>query len=142
MRNLITLLATIFVATPALAQTAADSAAIIATAHDYIDGFYEGNAERMARALHPDLAKRIVRTRGDQSMVMNMTADQLIDIAGSRAGKPTPESERRSDVLITNIYRNAATVRIDASTWVDFLHVGKVHDRWVIINVLWATRPR
>jgi hypothetical protein len=44
--------------------------------------------------------------------------------------------------MITNIYRNAATVRIDATTWVDFLHVGKVDGRWVIINVLWETRPR
>jgi hypothetical protein len=142
MKTLAVVLVTFFVATPALAQTAADSAAIRATSLDYIEGFYEGNAERMARALHPDLAKRIVRTRGDESMVMNMTAEQLVDIAGSRAGNPTPESERRSDVMITNIYRNAATVRIDATTWVDFLHVGKVDGRWVIINVLWETRPR
>ena len=142
MKKLAAVLVTFFVATPALAQSAADSAAIRATSLNYIEGYYEGNAERMARALHPDLAKRIVRTRGDESMVMNMTAEQLVDIAGSRAGNPTPESERRSDVVITNIYRNAATVRIDATTWVDFLHVGKVDGRWVIINVLWETRPK
>jgi hypothetical protein len=34
-------------ATPAFAQTAADSAAIRATALDYIEGHYEGNAERL-----------------------------------------------------------------------------------------------
>ncbi len=39
----------------------ADKAAIKQTALDYIEGWYEGNAERMERALHPDLAKRIVR---------------------------------------------------------------------------------
>jgi hypothetical protein len=142
MKKLTILLVAMFVATPALAQTAADSAAIIATAHDYIDGFYEGNAERMARALHPDLAKRIVRTRDGESKVMNMTAEQLVDITRSRDGNPTPESDRRSDVMISNIYRNAATARIDASTWVDFLHLGKVDGRWVIINVLWETRPK
>ncbi|HEX6315687.1 MAG TPA: nuclear transport factor 2 family protein, partial [Gemmatimonadaceae bacterium] len=42
----------------ASAQTAADSAAIRAAALDYIEGWYEGNAERMERALHPELAKR------------------------------------------------------------------------------------
>ena len=39
----------------ARAQTAADSSAIRATALDYVEGWYEGNAERMSRALHPEL---------------------------------------------------------------------------------------
>ena len=125
------LLVMLLAATPAVAQTAADSAANRATALDYIEGFYEANPERMERALHPDLAKRIVRTRGDESMVMNMTAEQLVDIAGSHAGNPTPESERRSDVMITNIYRNAATVRIDATTWVDPTVI-----QWVAANAV------
>ncbi len=38
------------------AQTSADSAAIRQAALDYIEGWYEGNAERMERALHPDLS--------------------------------------------------------------------------------------
>ena len=54
------LLPAISVASPG--QGAADSAAIRATALDYIEGWYEGNAERMERALHPELAKRIVNT--------------------------------------------------------------------------------
>ena len=69
-----------------------------------------------------------------------MTAEQLIQITANRSG-PTPESERRSDVVITNIFGNAATARIDASTWVDFVQLGKVDGRWVIINVLWEMRP-
>ena len=42
------LLLTLLVAAPLAAQSAADSAAIVATAHDYIDGCYEGNPERRA----------------------------------------------------------------------------------------------
>jgi hypothetical protein len=45
---------------PGSAQTAADSAALRATARDYIDGWYSGDGERMERALHPRLAKRLV----------------------------------------------------------------------------------
>ncbi len=135
------LLVMLLAATPALAQTPADSAAIRATALDYIEGFYQGNAERMERALHPDLAKRIVRTRGSESMVASMDAERLVEITRDR-GAPTPESERRADVDITHIFGNAATVRLDASDWVDFLQIGKVDGRWVIINVLWEMRPR
>ena len=34
-------------------------AAIVTTALDYIEGFYDGDAVRMERSLHPELAKRI-----------------------------------------------------------------------------------
>ena len=136
-----TILLVFLAAAPLSAQSAADSAAIVATAHDYIDGFYEGNPERMERALSPDLAKRIVRVRDGQSMVNNMTKEQLVAITQRRVGNPTPEAERRSDVVITNIFGNAATARIDATTWVDFVQLGKVDGRWVIINVLWEMRP-
>jgi Putative lumazine-binding len=58
----------------------ADLTAIKQTALDYIEGYYEGNGERMERALHPELAKRIVRTdpnsgrsRLDQMSAMTLT---------------------------------------------------------------------
>ena len=56
---LATLVAAVLTA-PARAQTAADSAAIRATALDYIQGWYTNNPARMKRALHPHLAKRLV----------------------------------------------------------------------------------
>jgi hypothetical protein len=40
----------------------ADQAAIKQAALDYIEGWYGGDDERMERALHSELAKRIVRT--------------------------------------------------------------------------------
>ena len=138
----ITLLGVMFATTPMFAQTSADSAAIRATALDYIEGYYQGNSERMERALHPSLAKRIVVVRGSESIVQNMTAAQLIDATRKGGGSAMPVSERRNDVQITGIYGNAATVTIDAAGWVDFLHVGKVDGQWVIINVLWEWRPK
>src|SRR5678816_4676222 len=75
------------------AQTSdADREAIKATALDYIEGWYEGNPERMERALHPDLAKRIVRTndRG-QSMLGQMSAMSLVQGVKNGGGKNTPK---------------------------------------------------
>ena len=46
------------------AQSPADSAGIRQAALDYIEGYYEGDGARMERALHPELAKRIVRMVG------------------------------------------------------------------------------
>ena len=42
-------------AAPLAAQSAADSSAIRATALDYIDGWWSGDQDRMAAALHPEL---------------------------------------------------------------------------------------
>ncbi len=40
----------------------ADKVAITQTALDYIEGWYAGDATRMERALHPELAKRMIST--------------------------------------------------------------------------------
>jgi hypothetical protein len=124
---------------PLVAQSAADSAAIITTSLDYIDGYYTGNAERMERSLHPELAKRIINTdeRG-RSRLDHMGAMRLVQ--GTRSGFGREETVKRTDVRILDIFQNTASVRIDAGTWVDYLHVAKFNGRWVIVNVLWEIR--
>ena len=124
-------------------QSAVYSAAIRATALDYIQGWYAGDAARMERALHPELAKRIVQTdtlgrqRLDQQSAMTL-------VQGTRNGfgKDTPQADRHDDVRILDIYRNAAVARINASYWVDYLQLAKWRGRWVIVNVLWELKPK
>jgi Putative lumazine-binding len=125
------------------AQTAADSNGIRQAALDYIEGYYEGDGARMERALHPELAKRIVRTNDQgRSQLSQMSAMSLV--LGTRAGggKDIPVAERRKDVTIFDIYQNAASAKIYASGWVDYLHLAKWNGRWVIVNVLWELHPK
>jgi len=125
------------------AQTSdADREAIKATALDYIEGWYEGNPERMERALHPDLAKRIVRTndRG-QSMLGQMSAMSLVQGVRNGGGKNTPKEKQQKDVTILDVFGNAASVKVVASDWIDYLHIAKSNGRWVIVNVLWEMKP-
>lgn len=125
--------------------TAADSAAIKATALDYIEGWYQGNADRMQRALHPELAKRIVmqpqqpgmRARLDQQSAMTLTNNTR---AGG--GSRTPPERQQKDVTILDIYENAASAKIVADSWIDYLHLARVDGRWQIVNVLWELKPR
>lgn len=117
--------------------TAADSAAIHQTAMDYIEGWYEGNAERMARALHPDLAKRIVFPDGRFS---HMTARQLIDATKSGGGKGTPVEEQQKDYTLLDVFGGAAVVKVVARDWIDYLQIAKYEGQWVIVNVLWEVK--
>ena len=130
-------------ATNAEAQTAADSSAIVATALDYIEGFYTSDAERMERALHPELAKRIVADpAGPESLLRNMTAQQLIDATASRGAAGIPDDLKKQDVEILDVYNNIGSVRIDAGVWIDYLHVARWNGEWKIVNVLWEMAPR
>ncbi|HSF41422.1 MAG TPA: nuclear transport factor 2 family protein [Thermoanaerobaculia bacterium] len=126
----------------ARAEEAADREAIRQTALDYIEGYYEGNGERMERALHPELAKRIVMSRDGLSMLQNMGSSQLIAGTKLGGGKGTPKDKQRKEVKVLDVFENAASVRIDATDWVDYLHVVKWNGRWVIVNVLWELRPQ
>jgi hypothetical protein len=119
-----------------------DEAAVNAVALDYIEGYYTGDAVRMERALHPELAKRIVVAGPDgHGALQNMSAAQLIGATRAKAGNPTPVDRRRMDVKILDIYENSASVRITAGEWVDYMHIGKVDGEWKIINVLWEMTP-
>ena len=129
-------------AAPVGAQTAADSTGIRQAALDYIEGWYDGNAERMERAVHPDLAKRIINAdqRG-RSVLGHQSAMTLVQNTRRGGGKETPVAQRRTDVRILDIFGNTASVRVDADRWIDYMHIAKWNGRWVIINVLWENRP-
>lgn len=133
-------------AAQANAQTSAaeaDRTAIRQTALDYIEGWYEGNAERMERALHPELAKRIVQTNPQykRSRLDQMGALSLVQGTRRGGGKETPKERQQKDVTILDVFENAASVKIVASDWVDYLHVARWNGRWVIVNVLWELKP-
>lgn len=136
----LSVVATSFLMVPrSTALSPSDHEAIRATALDYVEGWYTGDAERMRSALHPDLAKRIVRTDADGvSRLHEMTADQLVD-ATSRAGR-TREDERISDVKILDVFGNTASVRAEMSGWVDYMHIARYDGDWRIVNVLWEMK--
>jgi putative lumazine-binding protein len=121
-----------------------DLAAIRQTALDYIEGYYEGNGERMERALHPELAKRIVITdpKSGRSRLDQMGAMTLTLGTRSRASSPTPKEKRQSDVTVLDVFENAASVKVVATDWIDYLHIAKFNGRWVIVNVLWELKPQ
>jgi hypothetical protein len=127
-----------------------DDAAITRTALDYLESCYDGDAEKMERSLHPGLAKRRVIPDGSPPTAI-FPGDRLEEISAlslvrltERPGEAaaTVAPGWRAEVTILDRCANAATVRADANTWIDYVHLGKWNGRWAIINVLWALRPK
>lgn len=124
------------------AQSAADSAGIRRVALDYIQGWYEADAARMERAVHPELTKRIYLTDPelDVSWVEETGATGLVASTAAGGGSKTLPADRRADVHILDLFRNAASVKVDATDWVDYLHLVRTEEGWKILNVLWELR--
>jgi hypothetical protein len=127
---------------PAAAQPTSDAELIKQTALDYIEGWYEGNAARMERAVHPELAKRIVEkdARG-RNRLGQMGAMTLVQFTRVSDGKDIPKEKQQKDVTVLDIFGNAASAKVIAADWVDYLHLAKWNGRWVIVNVLWELKP-
>ena len=127
---------------PARAQTAGDTAAIRTAALDYAEGWYEGNADRMGRAVHPELVKRIVvfDSVTGRDLIQNMGATALVNGTRRGFGRSTPTERQEKEVRILDLFREAASVRVTMADWIDYLQLAKVDGRWVIVNVLWERK--
>ena len=138
------LLVVCIVAPASLSQKTTDEDAIKQTALNYIEGWYEGNAQRMERALHPELAKRAVfADKADGNCRLHkMDATMLVEATKTGNGKNTPADKQMKEVTILDKYENVACVKIVAADWIDYLQLAKFDGRWVIVNVLWEMKPK
>ena len=132
--------------TSIFAQTdsSSDNEAIRKTALDYIEGWYSGDAARMERALHPELAKRMISTdpKTGRGQFNHMGAMTLVQRTREGIGKKIPQDRQSKEVTILDRYNNAAVVKIVASDWIDYLEVARFNGDWKIINVLWELEPK
>jgi hypothetical protein len=127
-------------------QSAKDSADIRASVLNYVEGWYEGNGERMAKAVHPKLAKRIIGWSKDitknENVLSEMNGDQLVDGTRKGFGTRTPKERQIKNITILSMYSNTASVKTEMADWYDFMHLGRWNGEWKIINVLWEMKPQ
>jgi hypothetical protein len=123
-------------------QTGADSVAIREASLNYIEGFYTNNATRVEKAVHPELAKRVItKDEKGNMMLRNMGASELAFNAKKFVRPADPSTTPfKAVVTIFDIAHETATVKVTQNkmTFFDYLHLGKINGEWKIINVLWA----
>ena len=119
-----------------------EHAAIRQSALDYVEGWYDADVTRMARCLHPDLVKRTLGRDEQGTWRLRRTVDaaRMITLTEQGGGSDLPEPQRRHDIAILDVFRHVATVKCVSPEYVDYLHLAKFDDRWLIVNVLWELR--
>jgi hypothetical protein len=119
--------------------TSEDLERIEATAIDYIESWLDGDAERMGRCLHPELVKRAVEQGepGTPPRVDESPRDVMIDATAKGHGTLY---ERPYEVTILDAFGDIASVSVVSVPHVDYLHIVRFGEHWLIINCLWQRR--
>ena len=125
------------------AQSDVETEAIGEAVLNYIEGWYDGDIERMDKALHPELAKRVLATLPQTGTTFINTATKSMMVEYTRAGfgKQTPREKLNNKVEVLDVYKGIATVKATSYDYVDYCHLVKQDGEWKIINVLWERIP-
>ena len=97
------------------AQTEGDTLLIHETALNYIEGLYTNDYLRMEKALHPELAKRVIKKdENGNYRLSNMGYSELVYLA--KVWKPTklnnPKKELKTEITIYDISNGIATIKV------------------------------
>ena len=123
---------------PDRATSETDREAIATTIADYYLGWYDGDGERMARALHPALAKRgWLHGDGGGHRLTESTFASMVDGARAGHGRQAEPDVRRYETRAVEVHDDIASACVYAVPYVDYLHLVRTDAGWRIINALW-----
>jgi Putative lumazine-binding len=115
-----------------------DRVAILAAATDYAEAWLDGDAERMARCLHPALAKRTVEDPPSGDLALHEAPyERMIPATERRSREPVL---REYGLVVLDVFDGIATAKILSAWYMDYLHLARFGERWLIVNVLYAVR--
>jgi Putative lumazine-binding len=115
----------------------ADRDAIVRVALDYFEGWFDGDAARMERTLHPDLAKRSPDDAPAPGELEKLTAREMIEATAKGIGKTRDVPDRGLEVEVEHLHREIANVTVRSAVYVEYLHLVRTRDGWKIVNALW-----
>ena len=126
------------------AQATGDEAAVTQAAMNYLEGFYEGDAEKIRSGVHPDVVKYgfMATQDGRGYRGTGMSFGDMIEFADrvKRTGDVAPESAAK-EVILLEVLDQTASAKVIAWWGTDYLHLAKYEGQWKIIHVLWQTPP-
>jgi hypothetical protein len=112
-------------------KMSSDAAAVVATALDYFEGWFDGDEARMERALHPNFVKR----RAAEELGIT-TKDRMLELTRRGEGKEDA-ADRMLDVDVEDVYGDIASATVRSAVYHEYLHLVRTRNGWKIANALW-----
>ncbi len=108
---------------------------------DYVEGWFDGDGDRMARALHPELVKRCRGIEGDDPDALEtLSAQEMIEATADGIGRGEDAPDRQIEVKIDYVSGGIASVQCLCHRYVDLLQLIEMPEGWRIVNAAWRLR--
>ena len=118
-----------------------ESEAITATVMDYFEGWFDGDAARMGRAVHPDLVKRGVRAAATGAQLSApSTAAQMITWTSDGEGKAERHADLAIKVRVDDVHGEIATATVTSAVYIEYVQLVRTAEGWRIVSALYMRR--
>ena len=115
-----------------------DAAAIRACLLDYFEGWFDGDADRMDRALHPGLAKQCLGQDAARSDELGLTTkDEMVEMTRRGLGRQRDLPDRAIRIDIAGVSGGIANAIVHSAVYTEFALLARTADGWRITATLW-----
>ncbi len=123
--------------TPTQAEkTTGDETAIRATVTDYIEGYFNGDAARMEKSIHPHYLKHTISSQNGQLKMTEKTGLQMVQDVRSQEAKHLTDPERKEQITVLDVHGDIASAKLVTARWADYLTLTKWNGQWKIVSVV------
>jgi hypothetical protein len=112
------------------------SAAVSTVAQNYMEAYYTGNPALMQRVLHPDFHKRTLRSVNGHTEITEDNRHSMLEGVRSGSGRTFPLDKRVQKIQVLDIYKDAASVKVVTSRWIDYMHLTRQNGEWRVLDVV------
>lgn len=139
MKQSLVIIFCLFLSTCAMAQT--EEALVERTGMNYIEGFYEGDEDKLKACLQPTLNKFGFwkdENSGEFGEPIKMSYEGALDYArGVKEKQNFPDPSAPKSVEILDLEEHIAVAKVTAWWGVDYLLMSKQSGTWKIEQVIW-----
>ena len=115
-----------------------DAAAIHGCLLDYFEGWFDGDAARMDRALHPGLAKHSLGQGPDRSDTIDLTTKhEMVEATRQGKGRSRDVPDRAIRIDIASVSGDIASAIVHSAVYVEYALLARTADGWRIMSTLW-----
>jgi Putative lumazine-binding len=115
-----------------------DAAAIRGCLLDYFEGWFDGDAIRMERALHPGLAKHALGQGRNRSDALDVTTkDEMVEATKLGRGRTRDVPDRAIRIDIASVSGGIASAIVHSAVYVEYALLARTPSGWRITSTLW-----
>jgi len=105
-----------------------DEDAVRAAVLDHVESWFDGDAQRMGRALHPEY-----------SAMEKLTAQDMIEATANGQGRDEDVEDRQISIEISYLTGNTARVTCLSHRYLEVLQLTRTHEGWKVLNGFWQS---